>query len=162
MTSEEYENLLNLIRNEIETAAAAFYTATAINDFALADSSIYNKFNRDTDFCNLQVHGLQTAYLMGLGKLFDKRGNAHSIMDILHATEEHPAFFSKDALRTRKLRTVSDPSLQGVWEPTRGELRQLCKEVEPSVRLYKEKNYQNISHEIFAHMGKIGTRLPMR
>ena len=75
-------------------------------------------------------------------------------MDILHATEEHPAFFSKDALRTRKLRTVSDPSLQGVWEPTRGELRQLCKEVEPSVRLYKEKNYQNISHEIFAQWEK--------
>jgi hypothetical protein len=161
MTPEEYENLLNLIRDEIETAAAAFYTATAINDFALADSAIYHKLNPDADFWKLQVHGLQTAYIMGLGKLFDKRGSAHSIMDLRHATEEHPGFFSKDALRTRKLRTVSDQhhkqvietSLQGVWEPTRAELRQICKEIEPSVRLYKA-NYQTIRHGIFAHMGK--------
>src|SRR5262249_18612314 len=75
---------------------------------------------------------------------------------------EHPGFFSKDALRTRKLRTVSDlhhkqvieSSLQGRWEPTRAELRQICEEVEPSVRLYKEKNNDTIRHKIFAHMAK--------
>jgi hypothetical protein len=161
MTSEEYENLLNLIRNEIETAAAAFYTAQAINRFALEDSANYDKLNRDARFWNLQVHGLQTAYLMGLGRLFDKRGNAHSIMELLDATEEYPGFFSKGALRRRKLRTIrnqDDPqvieaSLEGIWEPTRDELRQIRKEVEPSIRLYQAR-YKTIRHEIFAHMGK--------
>jgi AbiU2 len=161
MTSEEYENLLHLIRNEIETAAAAFYTAQAINDFALEDSANYDKLNRDVRFWNLQVHALQTAYLMGLGRLFDKRGDAHSIMELLDATEEYRGFFSKAALRTRKLRTVRnqdnqqviEASLEGIWEPTRDELRQIRKEVEPSIGVYHAR-YKTIRHEIFAHIGK--------
>jgi hypothetical protein len=99
---------------------------------------------------------------MGLGKLFDKRSDAHSVTDLLHATKEYPGFFSKDELRKRKLRTVSDQhhkqvietSLQGVWEPTRAELREICMEVEPSISLYKEKNYKIIRHNICAHLGK--------
>lgn len=161
MTYQKYENLLNLIRNEIETAAAAFYTAEAINRFALEGSPNYDKLNRDYRFWNLQVHGLKTAYLMGVGRLFDSRGDAHSIMELLDATEEHPGFFSKGALRARKLRTVGnqdDPqvievSLEGIWEPTRAELQQIRKEVEPSIRIYRAR-YQTIRHEIFAHIGK--------
>jgi hypothetical protein len=161
VTSEEYENLLNLIRDEIQTAAAAFYTATAINDFAKKDSAIYDKLNRDADFWNLQVHGLQTAYFMGLGRLFDKRRDAHSVIRLLDATQEYRGFFSKDSLRTRKLRTVYDQdhtqvieaSLEGVWEPTRAELRQICGEVGPSLLLYEER-YETIRHEIFGHIGK--------
>jgi hypothetical protein len=155
-----------MIRDELKTAAAAFYTETAINDFALADSAIYDKLNRDADFWNLQAHGLKTAYFMGLGRLFDKRRDAHSVIRLLDATQEHPGFFSKDALLTRKLRTVCDQdqaqvieaSLQGIWEPTRAELRQICKEVERSIRVYRAK-YETIRHEIFAHMGKDQTKI---
>jgi hypothetical protein len=161
LTSEEYGNLLNLIRNEIETAAGAFYTVEAINRFALEGSVNHGKLNRDYRFWNLQVYALKTAYLMGLGRLFDRRGDAHSLMELLDATEEHPGFFSKGALRTRKLRTVGnqdDPrvieaSLEGIWEPTRDELRQIRKEVEPSIRIYRAI-YRTIRHEIFAHLGK--------
>jgi hypothetical protein len=167
VTSEEYENLLYLIRDETQTAAGAFYTATAINDFAKADSAIYDKLNRDADFADfwkLQVHGLQTAYVMGLGRLFDKRRDAHSVIRLRDATQKYPGFFSKDSLRTRKLRTVYDhdhtqmieaieASLEGVWEPTPAELRQICGKVDPSLRLYEEK-YETIRHEIFGHIGK--------
>jgi len=160
MTSEEYGNLLNLIRNGIETAAAAFYTAQAINNFALEDNANHDKLNRDARFWNLQVHGLQTAYLIGLGRLFDKRGDAHSIMELLDVTQEYRGFFSKDALRMRKLRIagnqdpqVIEASLEGIWEPTRAELSQFRKEVEPSIRVYRER-YETIRHEIFAHTGK--------
>jgi len=160
MTVEEYGKLLNLIRNEIETAAAAFYTAQAINNFALADNSNHEKLNRDARFWNLQVHGLQTAYLMGLGRLFDKRSDTHTITELLGATEEHRGFFSKDALRMRKLRishdqhkAIIEKSLEGIWEPTRKELREFRTEVGPSLRIYRER-YETIRHEIFAHTGK--------
>ncbi len=126
MTAEEYGKLLNHIRNEVETASAAFYTAREINRFALGSSENYEKLNRDARFWNLQVHALQTAYLMGLGRLFDKRRDVHSIVGLLKATEANPGYFSKAALGERKLRISGgqelgslETSLEGVWQPTR-------------------------------------------
>jgi hypothetical protein len=72
MTSDEYGRLLYRIREDVETSAAAFYTFREINRFALEGGESYAKLNRDAGFWNLQIHGLHTAYFMGLGRLFDK------------------------------------------------------------------------------------------
>jgi hypothetical protein len=142
VTSEEYGKLLYLIRDQIETVAAAFYTAEAINRFALENSANHDKLNRDARFWNLQVHGMQTAYLMGLGRLFDTNRDAHTMMELLTTTENYPGLFSKEELRARKLRVagnqnsdVIEASLEGIWEPTRAELGQPRKEVEKSISL---------------------------
>ena len=160
VTSEEYGKLLYLIRDQIETAAAAFYTAEAINRFALENSANHDKLNRDARFWNLQVHGMQTAYLMGLGRLFDTNRDAHTMMELLTATENYPGLFSKEELRARKLRVagnqnsdVIEASLEGIWEPTRAELGQPRKEVKKSICLYRAK-YKTIRDGIFGHLGK--------
>jgi hypothetical protein len=160
MTAEEYGRLLARIREEVEVAAAAFYTAGEINRWAQEDPANLEKLNRDARFWNLQVHGLLTAYLMGLGRLFDNRRDSHSIVELLDATEKYPGFFSKRALRERKERTpghqepaAMDASLDGVWEPTKKDLQEFRKEVGPSCRIYRDR-YDTIRNMIFAHIGK--------
>jgi hypothetical protein len=160
MTAEEYGRLLARIREEVEVAAAAFYTAGEINRWAQEDPGNLEKLNRDARFWNLQVHGLRTAYLMGLGRLFDTRRDSHSVVELLDATEKYPGFFSKQALRERKERTPGyqgpetiEASLDGVWQPTKKELQEFRKEVGPSLRIYRDR-YDTIRNMVFAHIGK--------
>ena len=160
MTAEEYGRLLNRIRNEVETASAAFYTAKEINRFALENLENYEKLNRDARFWNLQVHALQTAYLMGLGRLFDKRSDVHSMIGLLKSTEANPGYFSKAALAERKRSILGgqkpeavEISLEGIWQPTRDELRKFQEELGPSLQIYRDR-YATIRHKIFAHSGK--------
>jgi AbiU2 len=159
VTAEEYGRLLYRIRDEVETASAAFYAAEEINRFALENEANYGKLNRDARFWNLQVHALKTAYLMGLGRLFDKRRDAHSMMELLRATETYPGYFSKAALLERKQRTsgqeleVIERTLDGMWEPKSEELKQISAELDRSCQCYRER-YENIRHTIFAHIGK--------
>jgi hypothetical protein len=140
MTSDEYGRLLYRIREEVETSAAAFYTFWEINRFALEGGESYAKLNRDALFWNLQIHGLHTAYFMGLGRLFDKRSDVDSLIHLLDATEANPGTFSKEALAERKRRATGEANpewlaryLDGVWEPTVDDLRAIRKEVEPSI-----------------------------
>jgi hypothetical protein len=160
VTAEEYGKLLNRIRNEVETASAAFYTAQEINRFALENSENYEKLNRDARFWNLQVFALQTAYLMGLGRLFDKRHGVHTIVELLKFTNENPGYFSKTALAERKRRIsggqkpgVIETSLEGIWQPKRDELRKFQEDLGPSLRIYRDR-YETIRHNVFAHSGK--------
>jgi hypothetical protein len=157
MTSDEYGRLLYRIREEVETSAAAFYTFQEINRFALEGGESYAKLNRDARFWNLQIHGLHTAYFMGLGRLFDKRSDVDSLIHLLDATEANPGIFSKEALAERKRRASGEANpewlaryLDGVWEPTVDDLRAIRKEVEPSIRVYRHK-YAGIRHKMFAH-----------
>lgn len=158
MTAEEYGTLLNRTRNEVETASAAFYTAQEINRFALESLENYEKLNRDARFWNLQVHALQTAYLMGLGRLFDKRRDVHSMIELLKATEKNPEYFSKAALGERKRQIpgqelgLVEASLDHIWQPTRDELRKFREELGPSLRIYRDR-YEIIQNKIFAHSG---------
>jgi hypothetical protein len=160
MTSDEYGRLLYRVREEVETSAAAFYTFQEINRFALEGGESYAKLNRDARFWNLQVHGLHTAYFMGLGRLFDKRPDVDSLIHLLDATEANPGTFSKEALAERKRRAAGEASpewlaqyLDRVWEPTVDDLREIRKEVEPSIRVYRHK-YAAIRHKVFAHSEK--------
>jgi hypothetical protein len=82
LTSDEYGRLLNRIHGEAETSAAAFYTFQAINRLALEGGESYAKLNRDAGFWNLQIHGLHTAYFMGLGRLFDRRSDVDSAIHL--------------------------------------------------------------------------------
>jgi HEPN superfamily AbiU2-like protein len=157
MTSDEYGRLLYRIREDVETAAAAFYTFQQINRFALASGENYGKLNRDAGFWNLQIHGLHIAYFMGLGRLFDKRSDVDSLIHLLDATEANPGTFFKEALAERKRRASGEANpeslaryLDGVWEPSVDDLRAIRKEVEPSIRVYRHK-YAAIRHKVFAH-----------
>jgi hypothetical protein len=158
VTAEEYGRLLYRIRDEVETASAAFYTAQEINRFALETSANYEKLNRDYRFWSLQVYALKTTYLVGLGRLFDKRSDVHSMVGLLKSTEANPGYFSKAALAERKRlggqgTGVIETSLEGTWQPTRGELRTFQEELGPSLRIYRDR-YETIRHKIFAHSGK--------
>lgn len=160
MTAEEYGRLLYRIRDEVETASAAFYTAQEINRFASENSMNYEKLNRDYRFWNLQVYALKTTYLMGLGRLFDERSDVLSMIGLLKATVDHRGYFSKAALAERKRRISGDQtpgaietSLEGIWQPTDDEVRKFQEELEPGLRTYRD-HYKPIRHNVFAHSGK--------
>jgi hypothetical protein len=160
MTSDEYGQLLNRIREEVETSAAAFYTFKEINRFALEGGANYDKLNRDARFWNLQIHALQTAYFMGLGRLFDTASNVDSLIHLLDATDSEPKIFSREELAERKRKAANDPDppwlapyLATAWQPTIGELHDIRDQVEPSIRVYRDR-YAAIRNKVFAHIEK--------
>jgi hypothetical protein len=74
-----------------------------------------------------------------LARILDSDPKLHSIYRVLNATTGHPEFFSKAALRARKLRTPGtepnppwlDEYVQNAWEPSVQDLRGLRKALAP-------------------------------
>jgi hypothetical protein len=157
MPHEEYGHHLNRIRNEVETATAAFYTAEEINQFGLDSPDNLEKLNRDAGFWKLHVYALQTTYFVTLGRLFENRRDVHSMKTVFDETEAHPEYFEKTALadRKRKLANGREPDwlkgyLEDAWEPTADELRAFRAALEPARTTY-QSTYSAIRHKFFAH-----------
>jgi AbiU2 len=91
-----------------------------------------------------------------LNRLFETDANALSIHRLLNETLAHPEFFSKDALRRRKIDLKIAPEyldalIDGAWAPVdASELRYLKKELKPHFRKFTEI-YQPIRHYYYAH-----------
>lgn len=164
MTSEEYWRMFHLVRGDIEAAIGCSTTYLTINRLAAADSEIARKYNQRADFWRATTYGLQTAFFIALGRVFDQSKNTYTIEDVVEQTIEHPGFFSRDALRTR-MRGVwgvhgdqPDPELLAervavAWEPCRKDLGVLKVEFEPYLEKVRQV-YEPIRNQYFAHRGK--------
>jgi hypothetical protein len=160
MTEEEYWRDYDIIRNNVNAAMVSCYTHRAINDTAVADRKIYQRLNRQPDFWRATSFSLQNSLFIVLARILDSDPKLHSIYQVLNATSAHPEFFSKAALRKRKLSipgTAPNPPwldeyVQNAWEPTVQDLRTLKKALAPHKAKFDEiyKPIRNqIAHIIF-------------
>ncbi len=157
MIETEYKQHFDIIRNEITAATNAFYTYIEINKFASESPEKYDRINRDANFWNIHLYGLQTTWFIVLGRIFDRSSGAYSIHDFLAATVAYRGFFSKRALADRKRDAAREdqPSwlneyLKSAWEPTTAELENIAAAIKPSEAKYKE-SYKAIRDQVFAH-----------
>jgi hypothetical protein len=136
------------------------YTHRAINHVAAEDPKIGQRLNRQPDFWRVTSFSLQNSLFIVLARILDSDPILHSIYQVLNATTAHPEFFSKAALRARKLSIPGtgpnpawlDEYIQNAWEPSVQDLRALKKALSPhKVKfddIYKPIRNQ-IAHIIF-------------
>lgn len=155
MTESEYSRDHQLIDEEVNLAIESFYTHLEIHACAAEDRDVYRMLNEQPTFWNVQLYGLQSAFFLALGRIFDDGKDCLSIHKLLTATVAHPEFFSRQALALRKSGGGPKPEwldayLVDVWEPQVSDLRSLKKALAPFRKKY-DRVYDNIRDQVFAH-----------
>jgi len=99
---------LQSVSAEVDDALAVFHTYEEILRLG-SDDAVFRAFNANAMFWNVQKVSLQTTIFVALNRLFETDANALSIHRLLNETLAHPEFFSKDALRRRKINLKIEP-----------------------------------------------------
>src|ERR1041385_4217942 len=156
ITEQEFWEHLQSVSAEVDDAIAVFHTYEEILRLGSEDDAVFRAFNANAMFWNVQKVSLQTTIFVALNRLFETDANALSIHRLLNETLAHPEFFSKDALRRRKINLKIEPEyldalIDGAWAPAdASELRYLKKELKPHIQKFTEI-YQPIRHTYYAH-----------
>jgi hypothetical protein len=154
----EYWRDFEIIRNNVNAAMVSCYTHRALTHAAASEPKILAKVNQHGEYWRITFFSLQSALFIVLSRILDHDDRVHSIHHLLNATTAHPEFFSKDALRARKLRTLgNEPNppwlneyVQAAWEPNTQDLRALKKALAPHKAKF-DAIYLPIRHQI-AHI----------
>ena len=140
LTEMEYWSDYNIVRSDIRAAIMGCYTHRTLNHAEVSDQDISRRLDRQPDFWRIISFSLLNSLFIFLARILDSDSKLHSIYQALNATTAHPEFFSKAALRARKLRSssIGDPNapwldecVQNAWEPTARDLRGLKKALAP-------------------------------
>lgn len=138
LTEKEFWRDYDIIRNDVNAAMVACYTHRTINHIAATDFEVLGRLNRTPDFWRIASFSLQSTLIIVLARILDNDHNVHSVYKVLNATTAHPEFFSRDALRARKLIPGTDPNppyldeyVQNAWVPTVQDLRKLKRALAP-------------------------------
>ncbi|HEY2360582.1 MAG TPA: hypothetical protein VGK36_05670 [Candidatus Angelobacter sp.] len=156
ITEQEFWEHLQSVSAEVDDAIAVFHTYEEILRLGSEDDAVFRAFNANAMFWNVQKVCLQTTIFVALNRLFETDANALSIHRILNETLAHPEFFSKDALRKRKIDLkieleYLDALIDQAWAPADASgLRYLKKELKPQFHKFTEI-YQPIRHSYYAH-----------
>jgi len=154
-TQKQYLEGYYFIQNEIYKAVRSFYTLVEINSYAIENPTVASYLNEDAAFWNHHHYALQTTFFIVLSRIFDGDKDALSIRDLLTATEQHPEFFSKEALASRKQNASEKPAwlddyMAGVNEPTELDLTNFKKRIAPFNKAI-ESVYRIIRSKCIAH-----------
>jgi len=155
MTESEYWRDHQLINDEVNIAIETFYTYLEIHACAAEDRDVYRMLNKQPAFWNIQLYGLQSAFFIALGRIFDDGRDCLSVHKLLTATVAHPEFFSKQALTLRKSGGGPKPEwldayVVDVCEPQPSDLRNLKRALAPYRKKY-DRVYDDIRDQVFAH-----------
>jgi len=159
LTEEEYWRIYKLIYGDVEAAIKSNQTYLTIENLAKENPDVLTRINKDADFWTLNAYALQTTFFIAFARLFDPRRDVYSIYKLLDMTAANPGFFSKTALRARKMSTMARPAppwvedfINSAWEPGVNDLLSLKSDLNPHSETFK-KIYQPIRHSFFAHRG---------
>ncbi|MEX2263004.1 MAG: hypothetical protein WD696_13695 [Bryobacteraceae bacterium] len=155
LTEKEYWRDYDIIRNGVAAAMVSCYTHRTINRIAASDRKIAQKLNRTPDFWRITSFSLHSTLFIVLARLLEHDDKVHSVHQLLNATIGHPEFFSKQALRARKLSNPGtepnppwlDEYVQNAWEPSTLDLRALKKALAPHKAKFDDI-YRPIRHQI--------------
>jgi hypothetical protein len=159
LTEDQYWRDYEIIRNNIYAAVVSCHTHNVITHVAANDTDVLQKLRRHGEFWNLTLANLQTTVFIVLAQIFDPDPSVHSIHQVLNATTAHPEFFSKTALRTRKLKMSAagsewnpadlDRYVENAWEPTVPDLRLLKRALAPHKAKF-DANYKPLRDQVYA------------
>ena len=155
ISESEYWHNYELIRNEVFVSIESFYTYREIHNFAAESEKHYQMINKEASFWNINLYGLQAAFFVTLGRLFDSDDRSCTIDRLLSETKSHPEFFSKRAFESRRMIDGKRPGyldsyLVDVWEPTAEDLETLESYLAPFKAQF-DAIYKPIRNKVFAH-----------
>jgi hypothetical protein len=153
MTEREYWNHFEQLASDIDGALEVFHAEQEIHRLAWEDERIRRCLDADALFWNMQVASLQSTLFMILGRLFDSTKGTLSVSKFLDETIEHPGYFSKDALTTRKTAGCPKPDwlddrLSEACIPDRATLAKLKEALQPHegrVEVYRQIRHKAAS-----------------
>ena len=153
---EEFWGNFEILRDKVNTAIECFYTYIEIHNYASEDKNIHLKLNQHPTFWNITLYSLQSGFFMTLGKIFDDGPNTLSIHKLLTDCVEHPEYFSRPALASRKIAIGLSPSdaqkyVASTYEPTTAGLGLFKKCLSPYRKSF-ESVYKQIRNLIFGHI----------
>lgn len=138
-------------------AIQSFFTLNELDSYAAENAAVIKALNKEPTFWNLHRYAQQTTFFVVLARIFDGEKDALSIRDLLAATEQHPEFFSKKALASRKQGKGEKPEwldnyMIRVTEPTSLDLSTFKKQLAPFNRaigsVYRVIRTKNIAHNV--------------
>ena len=157
MTEADFLQAHTVLTNEAEDTINSFYVDREISDFAAEHPEALSRMNVNPLFWTATAHAMQTTFVTTSGRLFDENPSSHSVHRLLKQAMAHPEYFSRDALRRRKLEVDPnfdpgdlDDYLAKAWEPTKADLEALKEAFEPTADEYKQ-TYKPIRHKLYAH-----------
>ncbi len=120
MTEADWFVDFEQMRHQVEQVIQIFHMERTLNEIARSSPETWHAINRCGAFWGTHRNCLDTTLFIVMGRLFDKSGGATSLRSFLKATAEHPGFFTKSALRTRKigqgvLHKWLDGCVEGAW-----------------------------------------------
>jgi hypothetical protein len=158
---EDIEQLLKTFRIEVATASQAFYAWKSINNIAFSSTKIHDALNKNALSWNIITHSLQSTFFITLGRLFDTDGDSFSVHAFLRACIDNIDQFSKDALRTRKMKDQNgheppwlNQYIKDAYVPLKKDFLILRGETSKKQKLY-EDIYRPIRNQIIAHKDKL-------
>jgi hypothetical protein len=156
MTEAEWFADLQQMSNQIDQVVEIFHTNRAINERARECSQTWNAINNAGEFWGTHQNCLNTTLFIAMGRLFDSAAGASSLRKFLKSTSEHRGFFSKAALRSRKLGhgilpVGLDEYVGRAWEPSRRELEQFLEKLIPYEKQWNAV-YAPLRNKVYAHI----------
>ena len=153
----DLDRQLQHFREELSTAAHAFFLWKGINNCAAEDEEIHRGLNEQALSWNTITHSLQTTFFIALGRLFDTDGEAFSVHMLLRNCIDNLGQFGKDALRARKMESTNgkEPDwlkkyIDQAYAPSVKDFQRLRGELSKRQKEY-EQIYRPIRNEVFAH-----------
>lgn len=159
---ERFWRIYEGIRADVGAAIKSNFTYLMIYNLKAGDQDIQAKISRYPELWTTLLYSLQTTFFISFGRLFDKSGDALSIVRLVDTAIKNPQIFSKAALLRRKrfdCRIVGeDPEwltkyIADAWEPTGSDLKPLITALAPHCEKFKQV-YAPIRNEIYAHRSK--------
>ncbi len=154
---EEYQKQFS---NEVYTAVGSYLFWRKLESGPATDAPLLSALNESPTSWIFMRHSLMINLIMTFGRIFDIDGDAASIDDLLKICIEEIDVFSKENLRSRKIKLFSgtepewlDQYIQESYEPIQADFHKL----KPHVKAFRQvfdKIYKPIRHKIFAHSDK--------
>ena len=154
--AQSFEDELEILRTEAESAAQYLYAYLAIHEVAAQHTEVENLLNTALLFWNTTLGALQTSAFIALGRVFDDDKGSHGVARLLRLAIASPQIFTRDALAARKQgnRPTKPEWLDGfmstTYEPLPSDFEFLQQKVSENKAVYEEK-YKPIRNKVFAH-----------
>lgn len=137
-------------RRAARAAARYAYVGSAINFIANQQPGLIPILDRDAGFWNTVLGAMQTASIVGLGRIYDSRRDVLSAQRLIDHVITYRGIFSRAALAARKSLEYAATA----FEPRETDLLPLRDLLVERTALY-ETTVGPIRHKVFAHAGNI-------
>ncbi len=151
----KFTGMLQALEVDAIQCARYAYTGLAFRYVGFNDPAILDHLNGHASFWKAVEGALETATLIALGRVYDKRTDVHSADQVLKYAERHAGIFSAERVRARALRrgvspAAADALVDGLGTVSQDSFFVLRSALTIRTTVYKDR-IQTLRHKLYAH-----------